>query len=186
MKESPKGYHMLKTVKKEQEDKEFEESLLENMNSLYNLAYRLTFNRDDAFDLVQEASLRAHRFYHKFEKGTNFKAWILTICRNIFINQYRKRVKEPSKVSYEAIEGFVAMPQTGGAIEEIFGENVQRSIDQLPEELKTATTLFYVDDFSYKEIAKIMNCPIGTVMSRLHMAKQLLKKSLVQYANKEV
>lgn len=165
---------------------EFEEQLLEAMNSMYNLAYRMTMNKDDAYDLVQEASMRGFRYYGKFERGTNFKAWILTILRNIFINQYRKRVKEPSKVSYEEIESFVGTPETHGAVEEIFGENLQKSINELSEELRTVVTLFYVDGLSYKEIAKVMETPIGTVMSRLHIAKKLLKKQYTHYVNQEV
>ena len=166
--------------------KEFDELLLESMNSMYNLAYRMTNNREDAQDLVQETSLKAHRFYDKFQKGTNFKAWVLTILRNTFINNYRKKVKEPSKVSYDVIENYVGTSKITGLEEEVFGENLQQSINKLPEELRTVVTLFYVDGFAYKEIAKIMNCPIGTVMSRLHMARQLLKKSLTNLMHKEV
>lgn len=165
---------------------EFQELLLGNMDSMYNLAYRLTYNREDANDLVQEASLRAFRFFDKFEKGTNFKAWILTILRNLFINKYRKKVKEPTKVHYDELENFIGAPAIHGAAEEVFGENMQKSVDQLPEELKTAVILYYVDGFSYKEMAKIMKCPIGTVMSRLFMARQLLKKHLTALVNEEV
>lgn len=156
----------------------YQEELLTAMNSLYNLGFRLTKNREDASDLVQEASLRGLRYYHKYEKGTNFKGWILTILRNIFINEYRKRVKEPNKVSYEEVESFVPAPKLSGVQEEIFGEEVQCSIDGLSEELQTAITLFYVEGLSYKEMAAVMKCPVGTVMSRMHMARQLIKKKL--------
>lgn len=165
---------------------EFQELLLANMNSLYNLGYRLTYNREDANDLVQEAAMRGYRFFHQFERGTNFKAWILTILRNLFINKYRKKSKEPIQVSYEGLENFVGAPDTSSFEEEVFGETIQDSLEQLPEELRTVINLFYVDEFSYKEIAKIMNCPIGTVMSRLHMVRQLLKRKLVKMAVKEV
>ena len=93
---------------------DFQENLLKAMDSMYNLGYRLTMNREEAFDLVQDASLRAFRFYHKFEKGTNFKAWILTILRNLFINQYRKRAREPFKVEYDKVEQFVGAPDPNG------------------------------------------------------------------------
>ena len=164
---------------------EFEELLLENMDSMYNLGYRLTMNRADAEDLVQKASLRAYRFFHKFERGTNFKGWVLTILRNIFINDYRKKKKEPNKVDYDAVESFVGMPNFGGFEEEVFGEELQVSIDELPEEMKTTLILYYVDGLAYKEIAQTMDCPIGTVMSRLYMARQLLKKKLTLKLNKE-
>jgi len=177
---------MFNRVRRQQLKKEFEENLLESMNSLYNLGYRLTNNREAASDLVQDASLRAFRFYYQFEKGTNFKGWILTILRNTFINQYRKKVKEPAKVSYHAVEGFVEMPQISGFAEEVFGENLQKSVGDLPEELRTAVILFYVEELSYKEIAKVMKCPIGTVMSRLYMAKQMLKMKLTQLSQNGV
>lgn len=156
------------------------------MDSMYNLGYRLTLNREDANDLVQEAAMRGYRFYDKFEPGTNFKGWILTILRNLFINQYRKRKREPSKVNYDDLENFIGAPDIGGATEEIFGEELQSAIDQLPEEMRTALTLFYVDGFAYKEIAAIMRCPIGTVMSRLYMAKHNLKKKLLATMQNEV
>lgn len=169
---------MLAIMSHQAKNEEFQDLVLENINSMYNLAYRLTQNAEDANDLVQDASLRAYRFFGKFEKGTNFKAWILTILRNLFINRYRKHKKEPNKVSYEKIEGFVEMPQTSGFEEEVFGEQLQTSINELSEELQTVINLFYVEGLSYKEIAKVMACPIGTVMSRLHMARNHLKKKL--------
>ncbi len=172
------GLSMINTQSQADTKKEFEELLLSCTDSMYNLAYRLTQNRDDAFDLVQDATLRAFRFFHQFKRGTNFKGWILTIVRNHFINQYRKKKREPGKVNYDDVESFVGAPQTNGMVEEIFGESLQTSIDQLPEEMRTAITLFYVDGFAYKEIAQIMGCPIGTVMSRLYMAKQILKRKL--------
>ena len=181
-----KGGWMLNLAKREKLKMEFEELLLENMDSMYNLAYRMTLNTTDAADLVQDTSLRAFRFYHKFERGTNFKGWILTVLRNIFINQYRKRVKEPHKISYDEIENYIGGIDLKGYEEEIFSEHVQKSIDQLPDEMKTVITLFYVEDLSYKEVSEIMSCPIGTVMSRLHMARQMLKKKLIQSVKKEV
>lgn len=168
----------------EDKNKEYQELLLASMNSMFSLAYRMTRNYDDAKDLVQEAALRGLRFYGKFEWGTNFKAWILTILRNIFINQYRKNVREPAKVNYDDVESFVSLPAISGFAEEVFGEDVQKALDQMPEEMRTAVNLFYVEGLSYKEIAKVMDCPIGTVMSRLHMARQLLKKRLKTLAQK--
>jgi RNA polymerase sigma-70 factor (ECF subfamily) len=177
-----KGKAML--AKSNQTKKEYQELLLENMNSMFNLAYRMTRNREDAADLVQEAALRGYRFFHRFERGTNFKGWILTVLRNLFINEYRRHKREPGKVSYDEVEGFIGAPDMKGFEEEIFGEMLQRAIDQLPEEMRTVLTLFYVDGFSYKEISKIMDCPIGTVMSRLHMAKRYLKSKLKALAKK--
>ncbi|MFT7538922.1 MAG: RNA polymerase sigma-70 factor (ECF subfamily) [Lysobacterales bacterium] len=164
---------------------EFEENLLKAMNSMYNLALRLTRNTADAADLVQDASLRGFRFYHQYTQGTNFKGWILTIVRNLFINSYRKKVKEPAKIDYDEFEGVIGSTALSGMQEEVFGESVQVSMDKLPEELRTVLTLFYVEGFSYREIANIMKCPQGTVMSRLHTAKKALKKSLTLISTAE-
>lgn len=160
--------------------KEFEEKILEHIDSLYNLALRMTQNKHDAEDLVQEAVLRAYRFFHKFEEGTNFKAWIMTVLRNVFINEYRKRMKEPQKIEFEEVENFVSLPEISGAQEEIFSETIKPSIDKLPEELRTTIMLFYAEEFSYKEIAKVMDVPVGTVMSRLYTARQILKGHLAR------
>jgi RNA polymerase sigma-70 factor (ECF subfamily) len=163
----------------------FEESLLEHLDSFYNFAYRLTRNREEAEDLVQEASLRGFKSCHRFAEGTNFKAWMFTVVRNVYINGYRKKSREPLKVNYEENESFVSLPEVTGFAEELFSEALQQSLDRLPEELKTALTLFYVEELSYKEIAEVMKCPVGTVMSRLFMARQCLKKKMVQLTQKE-
>lgn len=165
--------------------KEFEENILENIDALYNLALQMTKNKQDAEDLVQEATLRAYRYLHKFERGTNFKAWIMTILRNLYINKYRKTLKEPVKIGFEEVENFICLPEISGAQEEIFSETIKPSIDKLPEELRTTIMLFYAEGFSYKEIAKIMDVPVGTVMSRLYTARQILKRYLARTAKEE-
>lgn len=163
----------------------FEEQLMGQMDALYNLALALTRNKTEAEDLVQDTALRAFRYYHQFEPGSNFKAWILTIMRNHFINNYRKKTREPFHVDYDTVAFGVAAPEISGAAEEIFGERIQNALDDLPEELRTVVTLFYVEDLSYKEIAVVMKCPIGTVMSRLYTARQMLKNQLAQIIAKE-
>ena len=161
--------------------KDFEEKILEYIDSLYNLALRMTQHKQDAEDLTQEAVLRAYRFLTKFEEGTNFKAWIMAILRNVFINEYRRKTKEPQKIEFEKVEDFITIPEISGVQEEIFTENIKSSIDKLPEELRTTIILFYAEGFSYKEIAKIMDVPVGTVMSRLYTARQALKRQLSAY-----
>lgn len=165
--------------------REFEEMVLEYIDHLYNLALRLTQHRQEAEDLVQEAVLRAYRFFHTFKEGTNFKAWVMTILRNIYINQYRKSRKEPQLIEFGEVENFISLPEISGVQEEIFSEMLQHAVDNLPEELRTSITLFYVDGFSYKEIAEIMDVPCGTVMSRLYTARQILKKQLCNVVKKE-
>lgn len=164
---------------------EFEENIIRHIDSLYNAALRMAQNKEDAEDLVQEAALRAYRFYHKFRQGTNFRAWLITILRNIYINEYRKRIKEPGKVEFTEVEDFISSPQISGLSEGGFSEALKLSIDKLPEALRTTVTLFYVEGFSYKEIAKITSIPVGTVMSRLYTARQILKKSLLTHTKRQ-
>jgi RNA polymerase sigma-70 factor (ECF subfamily) len=164
--------------------RDFEEKILEHIDSLYNAAVYMTGNKQDAEDLVQETSLRAYRFFHKFRQGTNFKAWIMAILRNVYINEYRKKIKEPPSIEFEKVDNFISLPQISGLEEEIFSEAVKLTIDNLPEELRTTVTLFYVEAFPYKEIAKIMRVPVGTVMSRLYTARQILKKNLSNYVKR--
>jgi RNA polymerase sigma-70 factor (ECF subfamily) len=165
--------------------KEFEEKILETIDALYNLAMQLTRNRQDAEDLVQETAMRAYRYFHRFERGSNFKAWIMTILRNLYINKYRKKLKEPVRIEFEEVENFISLSEISGVQEEIFTEIIRSSIDKLPEELRMVITLFYVEGFTYKEIAKITEVPLGTVMSRLYTARQILKKQLSKSTLKE-
>ena len=176
---------MFRLFQNEKSKESLEENLLEHIDSLYNFAYRLTRNREEAEDIVQEASLRGLKSYHKFAEGTNFKAWMFTIVRNVFINEYRKKSREPLKVNYEEVENFISLPEFTGLEEELFSEALQQSLGQLPEELRTTLMLFYVEELSYKEIAEVMKCPIGTVMSRLFMARQCMKKKMILLAKKE-
>ena len=176
---------MFRLFQNEKSKESFEENLLEHIDSLYNFAYRLTRNREEAEDIVQEASLRGFNSYHRFAEGTNFKAWMFTIVRNVFINEYRKKSREPLKVNYEEVENFVSLPEFTGFEEELFSEALQQSLGKLPEELRTTLMLFYVEELSYKEIAEVMKCPIGTVMSRLFMARQCMKKKMILLAKKE-
>lgn len=176
---------MFDWVRNKRLKKEFEERILEHIDSLYNVAIRMAHNRHDAEDLVQEAALRAYRNFNKFRQGTNFKGWIITILRNIYINEYRKKIKEPIKIGFEDVEDFISLPEIRGAQEEIFSENMKSLIDKLPEEIRSTIMLFYAEGFTYKEIAKIMDVPIGTVMSRLYTARQILKRQLSIYARRE-
>ena len=176
---------MLTLFKNKEFKESFEDHLLLHADSLFNFALRLTRNREQAEDLVQEASLRGFQAYHKFVEGSNFKAWMFTILRNIFINDYRKKNREPIKVDYEEVENFISLPELTGFEEELFSEALQQSINQLSEELRTTLMLFYVEELSYKEIAEVMKCPVGTVMSRLFMARQCMKKKMIQLAKKE-
>jgi RNA polymerase sigma-70 factor, ECF subfamily len=172
---------------------EFEELALGHLDPLYSAALRLTKNERDAEDLVQDTCMRAYRFFDKFERGTNMKAWLFKILTNTFINKYRRKVKERSVVEgveREAVhERFVSRDATDFAanpeqffFDRLLSDDVLRSIDALPIDFRLVVILADLQEFSYKEIAEILECPVGTVMSRLFRGRKLLQKTLRDYA----
>src|SRR5207302_4494097 len=173
--------------------REFEALALEHLDPLYSAALRLTKNERDAEDLVQDCFLRAFRFFDKFERGTNIKAWLFKILTNTFINRYRRKVKERTVVEGAAREGtnerFVARDANESAsnpeqylFDRLLSDDVLRAIDALPIDFRLVVILADLQEFSYKEIAEILECPVGTVMSRLFRGRKLLQKTLRQYA----
>ncbi len=163
-----------------------------HLDALYNFAISLTTDRDDAYDLVQDTYLKAFRFFDKFEKGTNCKAWLFRIMKNTYINDYRKRSKQPEKVDYNDIENFyeeikASFVNNNHLEEEIFknllGDEISEAIASLTEDFKTVIVLCDLEGFSYQEIAEITNAPIGTVRSRLHRARKILFAKLYKYAS---
>jgi len=172
----------------ERKKKEFEEVALQYMDSLYNAAMRMTRDGDDAQDLVQDAYLRAYRFFDKFEKGTNFKAWLFKILKNVYINKYRKEIKQPQMLEVSDVEASGDLSAKTTPEDEVFNslldDDITSAIDELPEEFRLAIVLSDLEGLPYKEIAEILDCPIGTVMSRLHRGRKLLRDSLYEYARK--
>lgn len=168
--------------------KEFEEISVQYMNSLYNAAVRLTRDGSDAQDLVQDTYLRAYRFFDKFEKGTNFKAWLFKILKNIYINKYRKQQKSPQMVEISNFESTSGLASNVTPENEIFDglldDDISKAIYSIPEEFRLVIILSDLEGFSYKEISEILECPIGTVMSRLHRGRKLLREILREYARK--
>ncbi len=178
--------------------KEFEDIAMEHVDSLYSMAMRLVFNKEEAEDLVQETYLKAYRFFNTFQKGTNIKAWLFKILRNTFINKYRKTANSPGEIFYEDVESVnsnLAYKQENDAGERadtleskcselgnLMEDDVKHAIDSLPVEYKEAILLSDVEELSYNEIAEITNVPIGTVKSRLNRARKMLQKSLWEYA----
>lgn len=172
---------------------EFERLLGEHINGLYSLALRMTRNPLDAEDLVQETALRAFRFFDKFDAGTNFKAWVYRILTNNFINNYRRDKKAPARTEMDSVSYKL---QDQGAdfweqlddrnneycYDDLFDDEINAAFDRLPDEYKIVVLLSDVEGLSYKEIAKVIDHPIGTVMSRLHRGRKLLQKSLNKYA----
>ncbi|HSM13891.1 MAG TPA: sigma-70 family RNA polymerase sigma factor [Thermoanaerobaculia bacterium] len=173
--------------------REFERQALPFLDSLYNTAYRLARNAEDAEDLVQETYLKAYRSFEQFTPGTNLKAWLFRILKNTFINLYRKRQAAPQEGDFsvieEGFEGKVQPEATGRlptpeeeALEHALDENVQRALDRLPPDYRMAVVLADLEGFSYKEIAEILEIPVGTVMSRLYRGRKRLEEDLLRYA----
>jgi len=169
----------------------FEEEFMPQVDALYNFAYHLTYNEEDANDLVQETYLKAFRFIDNYHEGTNAKAWLFKILKNAFINQYRKKTKQPTKVDYEEIINYHDEEDTqyssySDLREEMFqhmmGDEVTTAINALPVDFRVVILLCDIEGFTYEEISKIVNIPIGTVRSRLHRARNMLKETLRNYA----
>jgi len=151
----------------------------------------MTGDSDDASDLVQETFLRAFRFFDKFEKGTNCKAWLFRIMKNTYINSYRKSNKEPEKVDYEDVENFyenVKPSSTDDAhlereiFDNLLDDEISKAISDLPEDFRTVVILADIEGYTYEEIADFIDCPVGTVRSRLHRARKMLYATLYNYA----
>jgi RNA polymerase sigma factor (sigma-70 family) len=181
----------LKPMTAEQQER-FEKELLPQIDALTNFAYHLTYNEEDADDLVQDAYLKAMRFMDKYAAGTNPKAWLFTILKNAFINEYRKKSKQPNKVDINEVSNFHQeeegtnfssyMDLRTEMYENMMGDEVTIALERLPEEFRTVIVLCDLEGFSYEEIADIIDIPIGTVRSRLHRARNVLKEELRKYA----
>lgn len=171
-----------------QRSKEFEEQVLEHLDMLHAVALRLTRNAADAEDLTQNTLVKALRFHEKFKEGTYIKAWLLTILRNTFINEYRKRSRTPLSVELTGTE--VAEPTNLPVGEqdrlknmmELLDDEVREAVEALPDDFRHAVIMADLEEKSYKEIAEFMDCPIGTVMSRLYRGRKILRERLAHYA----
>jgi RNA polymerase sigma-70 factor (ECF subfamily) len=185
---------MLGTARKLRRD--FEREALPHAGALYGTAVRLTRNERDAEDLVQDTLLRAYQYFGKFEAGSNCKAWLFKILTNLFINRYHARRRDQQHlhsaiaaadetatqdiVSHE-VSHAARDPESAVAARVLSGD-VIRALEALPPEFRLPVLLCDVEELSYKEIAEIMECPVGTVMSRLFRARRLLQRSLHEYA----
>lgn len=176
---------------------EFEREALPHLTSLFNLALHLTRNRKDAEDLVQETYLRAYRFFDSYREGTHLRAWLFRILRNTFINRYRAAKARPDEVELEKIEGayesaverdFLDRRQPPSpekaVMDGVLDEEVREAMAAVPEEYRTVVVMALVQEMSYKEIARALSIPLGTVMSRLHRGRKLLQGRLLEYATR--
>ena len=169
----------------------FDKELMPHVDSMYNFAYRLAFDEDDAKDLVQDTYLKAFRFINSFERGTNAKAWLFRILKNSFINEYRKKSKQPAKVDYNEAASYYnsRLRRDEGmtdlqleTVQHMIGDEITGALNALPVDFRTVIILGDLEGFTYEEMAKILDIPIGTVRSRLHRARNMLRERLLSYA----
>lgn len=170
-------------------DREFEEVALVHLDALYRTALRLTRNRADAEDVVQETYLRAHRSFHRFNPGTNCRAWLFTILRNVFLNRLRRSEREVLEREIE--EWGAASDATGATVSEnpedeffqtVLHGDVERALRELPLVYREAVILADLEGLRYREVADVLACPVGTVMSRLARGRMRLRKALRAFA----
>jgi RNA polymerase sigma-70 factor (ECF subfamily) len=170
---------------------EFEEHLAANMPVLYRAALHLTRNRADAQDLLQDVYVRALRFHHRYQPGTYIKPWLMTILRNTFINEYRRRGRRPAELELTAVEHLPAEPPVPGLgfVPQEFPEShpleclsdaTRAAMDELSDAHRGILVMADMKDMSYREIAEALDCPMGTVMSRLHRGRRLVRQALAE------
>lgn len=183
---------LTKQEKRKQED--FSEEIIPHLDALYNFGLRLTSDPNDAEDLVQDSVVKAYRFFDSYEKGTNAKAWLFRILKNSYINNYRKKSKKPQEVDYDEVASFyesirAERTETSDMEDKMFREliddDISNALDEIPEDFRTVVLLCDVEDFTYEEIANMLDVPIGTIRSRLHRGRNLLKAQLMDYASRK-
>ncbi|MEX0593151.1 MAG: sigma-70 family RNA polymerase sigma factor [Balneolaceae bacterium] len=182
----------VKTEDRKKQDA-FNEEMIPHLDALYNFALRLTTDPVDAEDLVQDTIVKAYRFFSSYEKGTNAKAWLFRILKNSYINHYRKQSKQPQQVDYDEVSSFyesirAARTDTSDLEDKMYrdllDDDINGALEDLPEDFRTVVLLCDMEGFTYEEIANMLDVPIGTIRSRLHRGRNLLKAQLMDYARK--
>jgi RNA polymerase sigma-70 factor (ECF subfamily) len=170
---------------------EFEALLAPILPMVYGTAVRLTRDRSQAEDLTQDAALLAYRAFATFERGTNFKAWFFRILTNAFYSRHRREKREKANLSTEEVPALYLYSRTteagllgpesdpaAGIMDRLDAERVGEALEALPDDYRAVATLYFIDDFSYQQIAEMLDCPVGTVRSRLHRGRRMLQKAL--------
>lgn len=169
----------------------FEAEFLPHIDAMYNFAYRITYDEDTAKDLLQETYFKAYKFIESFQTGTNAKAWLFRILKNSFINEFRKKNKEPAKIDYQEVETYYNSEDVNEVItsdlrvevlQDMLGDEVSNALNALAVDFRIVIILCDLEGFTYEEMSKILDIPIGTVRSRLHRARNLLREKLRSYA----
>ena len=169
----------------------FESEFLPHIEAMYNFAFRITYDEDAAKDLLQDTYYKAFKFIDTFHKGTNAKAWLFRILKNSFINEFRKKNKEPSMVDYQDVETYYNSDDVNEVItndlrvevlQDMIGDEVSNALNALAVDFRIVIILCDLEGFTYEEMSKILDIPIGTVRSRLHRARNLLREKLKAYA----
>jgi len=175
----------------DQKHRIFESEFLPHIDAMYNFAYRITYDEDMAKDLLQDTFYKAFRFLESFHEGTNAKAWLFRILKNSFINEFRKKSKEPSMVDYQDVETYYNSDDVNEIItsdlrvevlQDMIGDEVSNALNALAVDFRIVIILCDLEGFTYEEMSKILDIPIGTVRSRLHRARNLLREKLKTYA----
>jgi RNA polymerase sigma-70 factor (ECF subfamily) len=170
---------------------DFDNEVIPHLDSLKSFALKMTNDLDESEDLVQDTLLKAFRFFDGFEKGTNAKAWLFQIMKNSFINNYRKTNREPLKVDYDDVQNFYEKIKSedvntqhyeNDAFSDVLNDELVNALSILPDDFRTIVFLSDVEGYTYEEIADFIDCPVGTVRSRLHRARKMLYALLFQYA----
>ena len=181
--------HIRNALNKEEKDLLFKDEFLPHMDSLFNFGYYLTHEENRAKDLLQETFLKAFRFIEYFQIGTNSKAWLLRIMKNSFINDYRKKTKRPYNVNIDDVnqkddieDDNVSLDMRQEVFGNLIGDEITTAVNDLPVDYRLIILLCDIEGFKYDEIAQIIDVPIGTVRSRLHRARNMLKERLKDYA----
>lgn len=169
----------------------FEKEFLPHIDAMYNFAFRISYDEDLAKDLLQDTFYKAFRFIESFHEGTNAKAWLFRILKNSFINEFRKKSKEPTMVDYQVVETYYNSDDVNELIttdlkvevlQGMIGDEVSNALNSLAVDFRIVIILCDLEGFTYEEMSKILDIPIGTVRSRLHRARNLLREKLREYA----